>query len=106
MLVIAVNQAPRRLRGRLAIWLLEIRAGVYVGQYSRPIREMLWNQVTSHIGEGDAIMAWSRPNDLGYDVETCGANRRMPVDKDGMKLVRFLPFISSKDDRDFSQESR
>ena len=31
MLVIVVSNAPPRLRGRLAVWLLEIRAGVYVG---------------------------------------------------------------------------
>ena len=31
MLVIVVENAPPRLRGRLAIWLIEARAGVYVG---------------------------------------------------------------------------
>ena len=36
MMVIVVNNVPPRLRGRLAIWLLEIRAGVYVGLYSAP----------------------------------------------------------------------
>lgn len=91
MLVIVVNNAPPRLRGRLALWLLEIRAGVYVGNYSRRTREMIWKQVTEHIGEGDAIIAWATPSDEGYDFDTCGSNRRIPVDLDGMKLVRFLP---------------
>ena len=35
MMVIVVENALPRLRGRLAVWLLEIRAGVYVGRYSR-----------------------------------------------------------------------
>ena|SRR5277367_389881 len=35
MLLIVVENAPPRLRGRLAVWLLEIRASVYVGNYSR-----------------------------------------------------------------------
>ena len=39
MMVIVVENAPPRLRGRLAVWLLEIRAGVYVGRYSRRVRE-------------------------------------------------------------------
>ena len=65
MLVIAVNNAPPRLRGRLAIWLLEIRAGVYVGNYSRRTREMVWGQVRAHIGEGDAIIAWAAPKRCG-----------------------------------------
>ena len=37
MLVIVLENVPPRLRGRLAIWLLEIRAGVYVGNYSAKI---------------------------------------------------------------------
>ena len=91
MLVIAVNNAPPRLRGRLAVWLLEIRAGVYVGNYSRRTREMIWEQVKGEIEEGDAIIAWAVSTDAGYDFDTCGVNRRIPVDLDGLKLVRFLP---------------
>ena len=91
MLVIVVNNAPPRLRGRLAVWLLEIRAGVYVGSYSRRTREMIWEQVKTEIDDGDAIIAWAAPNDVGYDFDTCGHNRRIPVDVDGLKLVRFLP---------------
>ena len=91
MLVIAVNNAPPRLRGRLAVWLLEIRAGIYVGNYSRRTREMIWNQVKDEIEDGDAIIAWAVPSDAGYDFDTCGVNRRMPTDLDGFKLVQFLP---------------
>ena len=91
MLVIVVSNAPPRLRGRLAVWLLEVRAGVYVGNYSRRTREMIWSQVREEIGDGDAIIAWAVRNDAGYDFDTCGENRRVPADMDGMKLVRFLP---------------
>ena len=91
MLVIVANNAPPRLRGRLAVWLLEIRAGVYVGDYSRRTREMIWTQVRVEIEDGDAIIAWAVPNDAGYDFDTCGVNRRVPTDVDGFKLVRFLP---------------
>ena len=91
MLVIVVNNAPPRLRGRLAVWLLEIRAGVYVGNYSRRTRRMIWGQVEQEIGDGDAIIAWAAPNDAGYDFDTCGQNRRIPMDLDGLKLVQFLP---------------
>ena len=99
MLVIAVNNAPPRLRGRLAVWLLEIRAGVYVGNYSRRTREMVWEQVRAHIGEGDAIIAWAAPNDAGYDFDTYGINRRIPTDLDGLKLVRFTPLPSDTDQK-------
>lgn len=91
MMVIVVENAPPRLRGRLAVWLLEIRAGVYVGHYGRRVREMIWQQTEAAIGDGDAVIAWSAPTDQGYRFATCGANRRMPVDFDGLTLVHFAP---------------
>jgi CRISPR-associated protein Cas2 len=91
MLVIVVENAPPRLRGRLAVWLLEIRAGVYVGTYSRKIREMIWDQVLGGIEDGNAVIAWAAPNDAGFAFETCGKNRRIPVDFDGFRLASFLP---------------
>jgi len=94
MLVIAVNNAPPRLRGRLAIWLLEIRAGVYIGNYSRRTREMIWDTVKEEIEDGDAIIAWATASDSGYDFDTWGDNRRMPINLDGMKLVKFHPHQS------------
>lgn len=91
MLVIAVENVPPRLRGRLAIWLLEIRAGVYVGNVTKRIREMIWSQVVDGIDEGNAVMVWSTNTESGFDFQTWGANRRIPKDMDGLKLVSFLP---------------
>lgn len=91
MLVIVVENAPPRLRGRLALWLLEVRAGVYVGKVSRRIREMIWDNVEKGIEDGNAVMTWSTNTESGYDVMTLGKNRRIPVELDGIKLVSFLP---------------
>ncbi len=89
MLVIVVENVPPRLRGRLAVWLLEVRAGVYVGDVSRKVREMIWMNVEKGIDEGNAVMAWSTNTESGFDFMTLGANRRIPVEMDGIKLVSF-----------------
>jgi CRISPR-associated protein Cas2 len=94
MLVIVLENAPPRLRGRLAIWLLEIRAGVYVGNYSRRVREHIWKQVEDGIEDGNAVVAWRANNEAGFDFLTLGTNRRMPVEMDGAKLVSFFPVIT------------
>lgn len=91
MLVIVVENAPPRLRGRLAVWLLEIRAGVYIGKVNRRVREMIWNQVEQGLGDGNAVMAWTTNTESGFDFETMGVNRRIPVELDGVKLISFLP---------------
>ena len=91
MLTVVTENVPPRLRGRLAVWLLEIRAGVYVGEVSQRIREMIWEQVNSLADQGNVVMAWATNTESGFDFVTYGENRRMPVDSDGLRLVKFLP---------------
>lgn len=91
MIAVVVNAAPPRLRGRLGVWLLEVRAGVYIGAYSARTREMIIEQVQALIEDGDAVIAWDAPNDAGFAFETFGKNRRTPVDFDGFRLVAFQP---------------
>lgn len=91
MLVIVTEAVPPKMRGRLAVWLLEVRAGVYVGNVSRRVREMLWHQVTELAEGGNVVMAWATNNESGFDFQTYGENRREPVDFDGLRLVCFLP---------------
>lgn len=91
MLVIVTENAPPRLRGRLAVWLIEVRAGVYIGNVSASVREMLWKNVEKGIEEGSVVFVWKTNTESGYDFKTLGSNRRMPVDFDGLRLVRFLP---------------
>ncbi len=95
MLVIVLENAPPRLRGRLAVWLLEIRASVYVGNYSVKVRDSIWAQVTAGLGDGNAVMAWRATNEAGFDFVTLGTNRRIAVEIDGAKLVSFLPVENS-----------
>ena len=92
MLVIVLENAPPRLRGRLAVWLLEIRAGVYIGDVSQRVREMIWRQVVVGLeDEGNAVIIWKTNTEAGYDFQTFGKNRRIPKEMDGVKLVSFLP---------------
>lgn len=91
MLAIVLENAPPRLRGRMAVWLLEVRAGVYVGDYSVKVREMLWEQVTAGLEDGNAVMIWNAPTESGFDFCTLGKNRRVPREMDGVKLVSFEP---------------
>ncbi len=90
-LVIVVENAPDRLRGRLGVWLLEIRTGVYVGQYSRRIREYIWENIVRGIGGGNAVLAWSAPTESGFEFLSIGENRREPVDCNGILLSRYRP---------------
>jgi CRISPR-associated protein Cas2 len=92
MVVIVLENSPPRLRGRLAIWLLEVRAGVYVGDYGRKVRDYLWRQVVEGIEQGNAVLIWrDSGQEAGFEFETVGENRRIPSEMDGVRLVDFLP---------------
>ncbi len=91
MLMVVTENVPPRLRGRLAIWLLEVRAGVYVGDVTRRVREMIWEQINEMAEEGNVVMAWATNTESGFDFQTYGDNRRIPVEYDGLRLVSFLP---------------
>ena len=89
--VVVTENVPPRLRGRLAIWLLEVRAGVYIGDVSRRVREMLWEQLDAGYEDGNVVMAWASSHESGYEFQTLGPNRRLPVEFDGLRLVAFHP---------------
>lgn len=91
LVVVVTESVPPRLRGRLALWLLEVRAGVYIGNTSRRTREMIWQQLVEGHEEGNVVMAWASPHESGYEFQTLGRNRRTPVDYDGLRLVSFHP---------------
>lgn len=91
MLVIVSEGIPPRLRGRLGVYMIEVRAGVYVGELSMRVREMLWKTIEQEFEGGNIAMIWSTNTESGYDFRTHGPNRRMPVDFDGLRLVAFEP---------------
>jgi CRISPR-associated protein Cas2 len=91
MTVVVTENAPPRLRGRLAVWMVETRAGVYVADLSERVREMIWETIEQGLEAGNVMMAWSTNTESGFDFRTLGSNRRIPRDMDGLKLVSYLP---------------
>ena len=103
LMVIVVENIPPRLRGRLALWLVEVRPGVYIGNYSVRVREMIWEQIVAGLEGGSALMVWSERNDSGYDFIMIGDNRRIPKEMDGVKLISLLPIY--KDEQEMNVNS-
>jgi CRISPR-associated protein Cas2 len=89
--VIVTETVPDRLRGRLAVFMLEVRAGVYLGDLSKRVREKIWEYIEADFGGGNVVVAWKTNSESGFEFQTLGANRRQPVDWDGLRLVEFAP---------------
>jgi CRISPR-associated protein Cas2 len=89
MCVVVTENVPSRLRGRLSIWLLEVRSGVYIGSVSKKVREVIWENISLMYGDGNVVLSWSTNTESRFDFVTIGNNRREPVDFDGVMLVKF-----------------
>lgn len=85
--VVVLIAAPEGLRGHLTRWMIEVAAGVYVGNPSARIRDGLWTTLTERIGDGQAVMIEPAANEQHWAVRTAGRDRWRPVDYDGLMLI-------------------
>ena len=82
MVVMILERVPPSLRGELTRWLLELRAGVFIGTLKPAVRRRLWEHVCSGLKGGSGILTYRAPNEQGFDVEFWGATDRWVVDRD------------------------
>lgn len=88
MVVLMMERVPVGLRGELSRWMIEPRAGVFVGRMSGMVRDRLWQKACKGAKEGAAMMLYSAPTEQGFAVRTQGDASRMLVDVEGLLLVR------------------
>ncbi|MEV5086002.1 type I-E CRISPR-associated endoribonuclease Cas2e [Streptomyces sp. NPDC056159] len=87
MTVIVLTNCPPGLRGFLTRWLLEISAGVFIGNPSARIRDLLWDEVQQYADQGRALLAHTTNNEQGFIFRTHD-HAWHPVDHEGLTLIR------------------
>jgi CRISPR-associated protein Cas2 len=88
MLVMMMENVPPGLRGELSRWLLEPRAGVFLGHVNAVVRDLLWDMCCKACGEGGVIQMWSTNNEQHFAVRSFGTTRRRVVNYEGLSLIR------------------
>ncbi|MGW7295219.1 type I-E CRISPR-associated endoribonuclease Cas2e [Streptomyces xiamenensis] len=86
MTVIILTNCPAGLRGFLTRWLLEISAGVFIGNPSARIRDALWEEVRQYAGQGRALLVHGTDNEQGYTFRTHD-HAWHPTDHEGLTLI-------------------
>lgn len=89
MIVITLTKVPQSLRGDLTKWCQEVQTGVYVGNFSARIRDLLWERILSNIGQGEATLIYNTNNELGYTFKTTRKDKEV-IDFDGIPLLKHL----------------
>jgi CRISPR-associated protein Cas2 len=88
--VVVLIAAAEGLRGHLSRWMIEVSAGVFVGNPSRRVRDGIWDTLASRIGDGQVVMIEPARNEQRWAVRTAGRDRWYPVDYDGLILTARL----------------
>jgi CRISPR-associated protein Cas2 len=88
MLVMVLERVPGSMRGELTRWLLELQAGVFVGDVSALVRDKLWEMVCSKMDGGGGLLAYSTNNEQGFALRLWGPTTKVIEDFEGLTLVR------------------
>lgn len=87
MLVMTLEKVPPALRGELTRWLIEVQTGVYVGDVSATVRDLLWDKCVQNARTGRCTQMFRANNEQGFAVRMYGDQRRRLIDLDGYALV-------------------
>jgi CRISPR-associated protein Cas2 len=88
MTILILENVPPSLRGELTRWMLEPKAGVFVGRLSALVRERLWNKACHHARQGGCLLIHHAQNEQGYSILSHGNTTRSIVDYEGLLLVK------------------
>lgn len=88
MVVMILESVPPGLRGEMTRWMLEPKAGVFVGRISALVRDKLWEKACKSCRTGGCLMLYQMNNEQGYQIQTFGRTSREVIDFEGLSLVR------------------
>lgn len=88
MVIIVLEKVPTTLRGELSRWLLEPRAGVFVGHVSALVRDKLWEKCCQNKGAGGVLQIWSTNTEQRFQIRASGDTSRRIVEIEGLQLVQ------------------
>lgn len=91
MIIFILEKVSPSLRGELTRWMLEPKAGVFVGTPSALVREKLWKKIVGDIGPASgALLVFNDPDtEWGFRLRVHGNLRREIVERDGLQLIQY-----------------
>jgi len=87
--VMILERVSPSVRGDLSRWMIEVKAGVFIGRLSKLVRENLWQRCLKLASDdgGTLLQIWSANNEQGFDLRFHNPKGRFPVQNEGIWLV-------------------
>jgi CRISPR-associated protein Cas2 len=86
MMMIVLENVPKKLRGELTRWLLEPYPGVFIGHVSARVRDFLWEKCNKECRNGGIVQAWNTNNEQRFALRMGGNTKRSVVNMEGIHL--------------------
>ena len=91
IVVLILERVPASLRGDLSRWMLEPKAGVFVGRVTAQVRDRLWDRAKARVKDGATLMICEDVrSEQGFSFRQQGDRSRELLDFDGITLIRQL----------------
>lgn len=90
MMMMVLQNVPKKLHGELTRWLLEPAPGVYIGHVSARVRDFLWEKCKAECLNGGVIQAWNTNNEQRFTFRMDGNLKRSVIEMEGLSLV-YIP---------------
>ena len=88
MIIIILENVPPGLRGELSRWMIEPKSGIFVGNMTARIRDLLWEKCCTKAKNGSVIQIWNTNNEQGFAMRVAGVTSREVIDVEGLQLIK------------------
>ena len=88
MVILILERVTPSLRGDLTRWLIQPKSGVFVGQVSARVRDLLWKRAVSGVRQGAALMIHSDNTEQGFSILSVGDTSKIMQDFEGLTLPK------------------
>ncbi len=97
MTLMILERVAPSVRGDLSRWLIELKAGVFVGRVSALVREALWKRCVKRAEGGTVMQVWRTNNEQGFDLRYHNPKDRIPINIEGIWLVQVIDVDMSRE---------
>ena len=82
-------------------WLLEPKAGVFLGNPSARVRDELWARAVKKARQSGAVLqVWTDQNPQGFSYRQTGDRHREFIELEGLSLIRMERTARPQHDKD------
>ena len=88
MVILILERVTPSLRGELTRWLIQPKTGVFVGQISARVRDLLWKRAVARLRRGAALMIYSDNTEQRFSVVSAGDTSKIMTNFEGLTLPK------------------